>query len=46
MNTEFNLISDLHNKTLVIKTEGYINNVGVKKLYRNFLNILKLTSLY
>jgi anti-anti-sigma factor len=36
MNTEFNLISDLHNKTLVIKTEGYINNVGGEKIVQEF----------
>jgi len=28
MSTDFNLISELHDKTLVIKTEGYINNIG------------------
>ena len=32
MSTEFNLISELHDKTLVIKTEGYINNIGGEKI--------------
>lgn len=32
MSTEFNLISELHDKTLVIKTEGYINNTGGEKI--------------
>ena len=31
MNTDFNLVSELHDKTLVIKTEGYINNMGGEK---------------
>jgi anti-anti-sigma factor len=34
MSTEFNLISELHNKTLIIKTEGYINNIGGEKIVR------------
>ncbi len=34
MSTEFNLISELHNKTLIIKTEGYINNIGGEKIAR------------
>ena len=32
MSTDFNLISELHDKTLVIKTEGYINNIGGEKI--------------
>jgi len=36
MSTEFNLVSELHNKTLVIKTEGYINNTGGEKIVREF----------
>jgi len=32
MSTEFNLISEMHDKTLVIKTEGYINNAGGEKI--------------
>jgi anti-anti-sigma factor len=36
MSTEFNLISELHDKALVIKTEGYINNAGGEKIVREF----------
>ena len=36
MSTEFSLISELHDKTLVIKTEGYINNAGGEKIVREF----------
>ena len=36
MSTDFNLISELHDKTLVIKTEGYINNIGGEKIVREF----------
>ncbi|HEX9740746.1 MAG TPA: STAS domain-containing protein, partial [Ignavibacteriaceae bacterium] len=28
MSTEFNLTSELHDKNLVLKTDGYINNTG------------------
>ena len=34
MSTEFNLISELQDKTLIIKTEGYINNTGGEKIVR------------
>jgi len=34
MSTEFNLISELRDKTLIIKTEGYINNAGGEKIVR------------
>ena len=34
MSTEFNLISELHEKTLIIRTEGYINNTGGEKIVR------------
>lgn len=37
MSTDFNLISELHDKALVIKTEGYINNVGGEKIVQEFL---------
>ena len=40
MSTDFNLISELHDKTLVIKTEGYINNIG------GLQNITALINLY
>ena len=36
MSTDFNLISELHDKTLVIKTEGYINNIGGEKIVGEF----------
>jgi len=36
MSTEFNLISELQDKTLIIKTEGYINNSGGEKIVREF----------
>lgn len=36
MSTEFNLTSQLHDKTLVIKTEGYINNTGGEKIVNEF----------
>ncbi len=36
MSTEFNLISELHDKTLVIKTEGYINNTAGEKIVNEF----------
>jgi len=37
MSTDFNLISELHDKALIIKTEGYINNVGGEKIVQEFL---------
>ena len=36
MSTDFNLMSELHDKTLVIKTDGYINNVGGEKIVHEF----------
>ena len=36
MTTDFNLVSELHGKTLVIKTEGYINNGGGEKIVQEF----------
>jgi anti-anti-sigma factor len=36
MSTDFNLISELHDKTLVIKTDGYINNIGGEKIAQEF----------
>ncbi|MBE0571101.1 MAG: STAS domain-containing protein [Ignavibacteriaceae bacterium] len=45
MSTEFNLISELHDKTLIIKTEGYINNTGGEKIVQELekhANINKL----
>jgi len=36
MSTDFNITSELHDKTLVLKTEGYINNVGGEKIVQEF----------
>lgn len=36
MSTDFNLISELHDKSLIMKTEGYINNVGGEKILQEF----------
>ena len=36
MSTDFNLISELHDKTLIIKTDGYINNTGGEKIVQEF----------
>jgi anti-anti-sigma factor len=36
MSTEFNLVSELHDKSLVIKTEGYINSAGGEKIVQEF----------
>jgi anti-anti-sigma factor len=36
MSTDFNLVSELHDKALVIKTEGYINNSGGEKIAQEF----------
>jgi len=36
MSTDFNLTSELHDKTLVIKTDGYINSAGGEKIVEEF----------
>ena len=36
MSTDFNLISELQDKTLIIKTDGYINNIGGEKIVQEF----------
>src|SRR5690554_2111572 len=36
MSAEFNLISELYDKVLVLKTEGYINNTGGEKIAGEF----------
>jgi anti-anti-sigma factor len=36
MSTDFHLISELHDKTLVIKTDGYINNTGGEQIVKEF----------
>lgn len=45
MSTDFSLNSELHDTTLVITTEGYINNIGGEKIVQEFnkhANINKL----
>jgi anti-anti-sigma factor len=32
MSNEFNLYSELKDKTLILKTEGYLNNIGGEKI--------------
>lgn len=36
MGTEFNLNSELHNNTLIINTNGYINHTGGEKIVEEF----------
>ena len=36
MNTEFNLTSEVQKDCLVIKTSGYINNIGGEKIANEF----------
>ncbi|MBT8382141.1 MAG: STAS domain-containing protein [Ignavibacteria bacterium] len=36
MSTDFNLLTELHDNTLVLKTEGYINNTGGEKILQEF----------
>jgi len=36
MSTDFNLNSEIHNNTLIIKTDGYINNTGGEKIVLEF----------
>lgn len=36
MSGEFNLITELHEKALVLKTDGYINNVAGEKIAKEF----------
>lgn len=38
MSGEFNLITELHDKTLVLRTEGYINNVAGERIAAEFSN--------
>ena len=38
MSSDFNLITEIHNKTLLMKTEGYINNTAGEKLTQEFSN--------
>ncbi|MGE5796831.1 MAG: STAS domain-containing protein [Ignavibacteria bacterium] len=36
MSTEFNITSELKEKTLILKTGGYINNTGGEKILQEF----------
>ena len=36
MSTDFNIISEIRNDTLVIKTDGYINNTAGEKIVDEF----------
>ncbi len=36
MSGEFNIISELRDKILILKTDGYINNVGGEKILEEF----------
>jgi anti-anti-sigma factor len=38
MSTDFNIVSEIHNDTLVLKTNGYINNVAGEKILDEFSN--------
>ena len=38
MSSDFNLITEIHNKTLLMKTKGYINNTAGEKLAQEFSN--------
>ena len=36
MSSDFNLITEMHNKTLLMKTEGYINNTAGERMVQEF----------
>ena len=36
MSSDFSLITEMHNKTLLMKTEGYINNTAGERLVQEF----------
>lgn len=36
MSTDFNIISEKHNETLLMRTDGYINNVAGEKILNEF----------
>ena len=38
MSSDFSLITEMHNKILVMKTEGYINNTAGEKMVNEFTN--------
>jgi anti-anti-sigma factor len=37
MSTDFTLVTEVHNKTLVLKTNGYLNDTAGKKIVEEFL---------
>ena len=41
MSADFNILSEMHNDTLIIKTDGYINNIAGEKIVEEFLNNFK-----
>ena len=36
MSTDFNIISEVHNDVLVMKTDGYVNNTGGEQIVLEF----------
>ena len=40
MSSEFNLTSELKEKTLILKTDGYLNNIGGEKIAQEVSNHL------
>lgn len=38
MSADFNISTEVHNDTLVMRTDGYINNVAGEKIVEEFLN--------
>lgn len=45
MSAEFNITSELIGSTLVLKTDGYINNTGGEKVVQEFLKYPDVTKL-
>lgn len=41
MSADFNISSELRDDTLIIKTDGYINNIAGEKIVEEFLNNFK-----
>jgi anti-anti-sigma factor len=41
MSADFNILSEMHDDTLIIKTDGYINNIAGEKIVEEFLNNFK-----
>jgi hypothetical protein len=36
MSTDFNIVSEVHNDVLVMKTDGYVNNTGGEQIVLEF----------